>query len=1213
MSDTANCNQNTNPLRLVREGTSQDQRLFPALDPAYIPVNERTPAHGMVFARAFAEWVQYFDPGNNASGNWQQFFQEDVSVSLALASIQDVDGYRETIGSYFNFLNDLANDADLPGLRQRMGYLYSCAGSLALQLDLFLAQLPRELDLHGALQNLVQTQLAGSLRRLIAYYQGGSALPLHLDVNAAPDVLIMGAKAVPFADVLAAGLSKDWYTDSGAPDWAAYLTGIAPDNSIYGPAAGDFASVNHAATHNLFTAIFDQFLKVYARVVNDAKLALDATLTSWDSHAPHYALFMSFLRLFEYGRAEMNTLTQRHLDFYYKTILQLREKPAEPGHAHLLLELAKQAADYELKTGSAFKAGKDDLGVEAFFTADRDFVANQARVEALKSLYRHKNTQNDTLPQQNNRLFAAPAANSEDGAGAELLSADQSWHPFYHKQYDKGALKSILTPQAEIGFAVASHYLWLAEGERTISLEFSFVSIPAALSGNPQKLADNLSCRLTGPKGWIEATPQVLAGGKQGFKVVLAGKDPAVVPYDAKVHGYTLNTDLPVLLVTLRHKTNQDFFYASLQDAALTKVDLEVKVVGLKTLAASNDFGPVDLSKPFQPFGAQPVNGNSLTIGSREMFQKKPTAVTLNLQWQNPPDPHKTTPQLRRYYLENGAWKPYGSNYAIGSSALDVKYAVEKSQLEAPDFTETELFQSSSRQGFLRLQLTASFGQSIYQTDLVNYLKPGSTDPDPGSPPVGPTAALISIDYTAAQSIVLNSASLNDFKSRAARYLHLLPFGQAEQHPALLTAGSTVYLLPQFEFRREAIKYESEGELYIGVARLLPPQNLSLLFQVADGTADPLSIKPDPHLHWSYLRNNEWVDFQSNEIEDQTKGLLHSGLVILSVPRDATDTNTLLPSGLHWIRIAVASESDAVCRVIRVAAQAFLSTFSDRDNDPAFAAKTLPAGTIKKQEKPDAAVKKVEQPFSTFGGRGQEDSGAYYTRVSERLRHKDRAITLWDYERLVLEGFPEIYKVKCLNHTQYEPSNSGTGIYRELAPGHVTVVTVPNQQLHNLRNPLRPYTSLGLLEDIEDFLRKRLSCFVRLHVRNPQFEEVRVRFKVRFFPGFDETFYLKKLRQAITQFLSPWAYPGGGSPTFGGKVYKSVLINFVEEQPYVDFLTDFALFHDIKDEKGAKDLNEVEASIAVAILVSVPEDLHEISILDPAEEEALREKCACGS
>ena len=121
-------------------------------------------------------------------------------------------------------------------------------------------------------------------------------------------------------------------------------------------------------------------------------------------------------------------------------------------------------------------------------------------------------------------------------------------------------------------------------------------------------------------------------------------------------------------------------------------------------------------------------------------------------------------------------------------------------------------------------------------------------------------------------------------------------------------------------------------------------------------------------------------------------------------------TTRLLPSGLFWIRAAVHERSDAVCRLQLVAAQAMEAVFTDRGNSPSFSAKPLPAGTISKLDKPDAAVKSIAQPFASFGGRGAESSQAFYTRISERLRHKDRAIDLWDYERLILEAFPQIYQ-----------------------------------------------------------------------------------------------------------------------------------------------------------------------------------------------------------
>jgi hypothetical protein len=71
------------------------------------------------------------------------------------------------------------------------------------------------------------------------------------------------------------------------------------------------------------------------------------------------------------------------------------------------------------------------------------------------------------------------------------------------------------------------------------------------------------------------------------------------------------------------------------------------------------------------------------------------------------------------------------------------------------------------------------------------------------------------------------------------------------------------------------------------------------------------------------------------------------------------------------------------------------------------------------------------------------------------------------------------------------------------------------------------------------------------------------------------------------------------------------LSNFLQDQPYVDDVTDFQLFQDIGGVQGASDLGEVAGSTAVSILVSVPEGKHEIAIIDEAQEIPSGESCAC--
>jgi len=1242
MAISSECTQNTDPMKLIHQGTRQDQRFAAELDPAYAPVDQHTLEHALVFAKAYSKHVKFYGVNNTVTANWEAFFGNDIAVQLAVAAIQDIDYYKSRIKTSFDFLNNRSHDvpAKADELTQHLGYLFSFIGTLAKQLDTLKETLPPGTPLKEALKNLIKNQLAPAFEQLIACFKAGQTLTV-IDVTAVPilEIDLLGSPALTFASVLSTGLSDDW---SGGLNWTGYQSNIQENTGIYGkPLASVFEQTNHIATHNLFTGIFEQFLKVYARIVVDARRALQQNLTGSDGHEPHYALFLAFLRLFDYVRMETNTLTARHLDFYYREILGLKEKPAEPNHAHLVIELAKQADSREIAANTLFKAGKDDAGFDVLFANDRTLIANKGKVAALKTVYRHTNSAHDSLPFDDGRLFASPIANSDNGLGAKLSSADQSWQPFFNKIYHQGELTEIRMPNAELGFALASHYLLLAEGDRTVTLTFS-INADAALAASPGLLGANhqsdVICLVTAEQDWFQASVSdfsIAAGNRLQVIIHLDGSAPAITPYSAKVHGYGFDTDLPVLQLKLAHHADTDFLYAALETVSIQQIDITVSVSGLKTLALSNDFGPIDASKPFQPFGAAPAIYSALTVGSREAFQKRLSTCTLKVVWQTSPAPYQgQVVNIDVEFLEKGQWQPSGiTPFAINETVFVLTSGLAKAVkpfVDAPDVSAQELFSTASRHGYVRLKLSNDFGQGKYEQALVTYIANviNKVTPNPKpAPPAGPFISQLTMDYTATQTLLPGGRTQADFDARPGHFLHLAPFGHAEQHAFLKigVADANLYLLPQFKHVNSADKklptghaVNHEAEFYIGIADLKPAQNLALFFQVADGTTDPLSVKPKPHLHWSYLRNNEWISFAENTIQDGTSELLNSGIITLSIPDDASSTNTLLPAGQHWIRAAVAGESDTVCRLLMVAAQGMTATFKNQGNPADFPAKTLAAGSITKLDTPDAAVKSVDQPFPGFGGRGTEQAGTFYTRVSERLRHKDRAINLWDYERLLLEAFPQIYQAKCLNHTCYDNEN-GNSIYRELAPGHVTIVTIPNQQFHNLRDPLRPYTSLGLLGDISSYLQKRLSCFVKLHIKNPLFEEVGAHFKVRFHDGFDESFYSRKLDEAITRFLSPWAFPGGGNPAFGGKIYQSVLLNFVEEQPYVDYVTDFKVSHTYSkpDSSGLdkevvdSDLSEIEGSKAISILVSARH--HTIEVINSIGQTASVTTCHCAS
>jgi hypothetical protein len=305
--------------------------------------------------------------------------------------------------------------------------------------------------------------------------------------------------------------------------------------------------------------------------------------------------------------------------------------------------------------------------------------------------------------------------------------------------------------------------------------------------------------------------------------------------------------------------------------------------------------------------------------------------------------------------------------------------------------------------------------------------------------------------------------------------------------------------------------------------------------------------------------------------------LINSGIIKFSLPDEASADNNLLTNGLHWIRARVGGNSEAFSDLINVHAQAVKASYVDDGNDPSRLKIELPAKTINKLVNKDFEIKSMSQPYPSFDGRIKEQKSEYYTRVAERLRHKQRGITIRDYEHLVLEQFPEIYKTKCINHTSK---------YSEYAPGNVSVVVIPYFKSQNEKNPFELKVSKAKLNKIRKFLVKLNSPFVKLDVRNPKYETIKVAFGVEFHIGFDRTFYEKQLNEEIKEFISPWAFGKEENVIFGGKINRSIILNFIEERPYVDYVTHFLMFHKEDENKEPISVLIAEGTSASSVLAS---------------------------
>lgn len=917
-------------------------------------------------------------------------------------------------------------------------------------------------------------------------------------------------------------------------------------------------------------------------------------------------ILLAFLKMFGYVQQDLNTLTQKHLDFYYGQVLGFRRLPPTPDEVHVFFELAPLVRRHYIPAGTALKAGNDNLGKPLTYVTNREIVVNKARLDSIKT----------SLVTPDGNIYAAKIANSADGRGAPLEGTAPKWPIFGHPDHMQ---------TSTAGFAIASPLLLLKEGMRKVRLLFTFTSIPDKLV---EKDFSRFIAYGSGAEDWIELALQ-LEGPidrdqkKVTFLATAYPNQPAIVAYNPALEG-RFDTGFPVIRLSLRQNQPLPEAFKAL---VISELALSVEVIadenqaGVQDLILQNDTGILDAGSAFQPFGDLPVKGSRFYIGSREVFSKPLDKLTIQLQWAGLPDNEDGFSGYYNLYPENyksiyrftgsfqvlkdGKWSDVLMSKRLFSSESDGSLSqVQIMTLDHPilnnlhqiaGMPEFEALQSALNQGFIRMTLAQDFGHREYSKIFAQIAAKPPADKTFPNPPYTPQVQSVSLGYTASQTI---TPGLGRNK---AQFFHLQPFGSSEQ-----TLNTPVNLFPTLP----------RAALYLGLADFEPPQNLHLLFQVAEGSALPGEVIRREDIEWNYLTKNGWRErpLSGSEIlADTTQGLQKSGIIAFNIGSDAAKETTFLPHGLHWIRATIQKNPAGATQAVAIHPQAVTAVFQDNGNDPAHLLAPLFAGAITGLTERDSAVRKVQQPYASFGGAPDEPDGYFYTRVSERLRHKGRAVTLWDMEHLVLQRFPELYEVKALPHTGIDESKQ----YSEFQPGQTTVVVIPKLLNQNAVNPLQPAVSVALQEEVRRYLLPLTTSFLghtqnALHVINPRYEPIRLSFSVAFRAGFDRGFYAEVLQAALLRRLSPWAFEAGVDIRFGGRLYKSQLLAFVEEQPYVDYVTDFKMQHAntgpgigemsisidffVRGSAFGEDVDIAEASTAASILVS--EDKHRINILN---------------
>jgi hypothetical protein len=1183
-------------------GTTQDERLLAALDPDYVGIDESDLTSFVDYLMQYAELIAFYDTEDRLAGSWRDM----LGRSALLALISQVSSDPKVLAEHFH-----------TGIEQLKAYAangreikvfesppYQIAAGLFAQIENLKLSSRRITAFNQELIILIQQNLAPIYKRFV---NCSESLADHLKVS-----LVISSE-LPIA-------VGDWQGEE--EEDPAPAQGLAGSQSIE----------NYL---NELVEIFTELLQVVTIIRESAEQYIRKELVG-GKVLPHTAALLGFFEMMKVAYQDLNHFTTRHLNYYYQEILNIKQQPERPDHAHVVFALAENVSSWVLEADTALVTGPDSKGLPRIYKLDRGISLNRARLVALKAVI------HDAVVPSAPLLSATAVPVDTYMINSKSLEA-------YARENIALATKgdTFFTP----GFAIASA-IWHVEPTTSMlkmtitcdvaSLELfkkglgsewnAYYRLPVrnqVAIADKNKLIKNLfSVEYSIDGGlWYELPAEQvelclrepLPGNPNPFLdmcLLLHPDDPAIAACTEPAFPDAVARAVPVFrFLVAAEKLHLYQLFSSL---IIHKIDLEANVLDLRNLILQNDYGLLDPNVPFMPFGPVPTLGSNFYIGHQRIFDYPLHALKINIEWfQLPTEKEGFAGHYQDYdfdgdnhafkallsILDKKNWWPKqhkqllslfqsvsleGTARPLPKDRLSKIRRINEIDLDrvrlkrAAQNTPVIALDKETLRGFLRLQLAEplmAFGHQLFPEILTRQITEAARKKKLiASPnqPYTPTVKNISLDYSSAVSFSLQEQG----EPHQELFYHIHPFGVVRMND--VAGKHEVSLLPA---------YAEGAHLYLGIEGLGPQQPLSILFQISDDGL--LDYKKPLELTWSYLSGGRWIELRVEErLFDTTMGLTKSGVMGFKLLGEIDPDLKLLPDNLTWISCVSNIGTQFLENLIDIKLQAAICTFENNGNALDHLEAGLPPGSIVGLQVADAAIATVTQPYASFGGRPAEDARGYNNRVSELLRHKDRAINGWDYENLVLEQFPEIRKAICLSHIDVDG---------RMAPGYLLLTVIPRMRASDRARGQMTRVSAGLLDDITRFIQNRCATFVKVKVTNAVEERILVSAGIKLKRGYDDhNFYLNKLNQSLRKMLSPWYYQDDLSAGIAVKVFASTIIEFIDNQPYVDFVSNFRVFQ-VKEGKimnaqaGSGEYEIIKPSVPNAVLLSV--ENHHLSLI----------------
>jgi hypothetical protein len=1219
------------------QGISQTQRLLDTLMPDYFKIDSRDIPELISYIHKISAQFNYYNAQTNEKdGTWEDFLYNDSYLATLLISRIDV----VDISSQFSIIkktieydsNSILLSERLDKLTKLIDFLYDVITQLS-KLQRLLNALPLPNNLGEVLVNIQSTN--EELAQLKNYCEEASLVFISFK-NPDPSPKLSGNK------------KKE---DVGLP----MLLESSNKEKING-------------SIRFLTTLFESIIAKFNNLVRTSKSYISRNTLLEAQFLPQIGLLIGFLDLYKSAQEKINDFNRRHLEYYYKDVLELKPKKGHPDELNIIIEPEIGIKQLEIKPSQLLITDIPNEEHPIIYELNNPITLSAAAIVEIKTIFvsqfaqvASKNIEIDNII-ENQVYQAAPKVfsvadyqkNKDNYISWPCLGEDQ-----------QGKLGNMRTmDNSNLGIYIASPLLYLPEGERTISIKIKlesksfegiqayFLSYKDTINANKYEygkkedeaekgvktvetiiyelLSSAFVITYTSTKGWesikryfvkFDPTPE----GAETIEIILKLKtsDEPIDNYNQGIHNLNFDSKFPIIRIGLNN-FSKHYAYSFLQDIVMERITIKSDVKGFCSLLLQNSIGLVSPTSPFQVFGPQPILGSFLDIKNTNVFNRYLKDFSINISWLNLPREYGG---FETYYKEYP--EPFKNNsFAVSIKALKTQnlYSNTKNQQQKELFTiknngflsdftvidkidfskldfinEPSLVTSDNNNPFavdgtLRLELSSpkeAFGQDIFTKifpeAVMSQAKKKSLKQALPNQPIIPIIKSIAIDYSLEYSEILDGAANRE--NCKIQLIHDYPFGYDYIYPNKYKKHT--------KFMPEFLDYDN---LCIGLKDVEPKSELNLLFKFEDSSFHYTLQKTE--LIWSYLKNNSWIPFSDKDIIfDTTNDFMGSGIIRIFAPSAIPSGNTIMNPDLFWIKATTVDGVAVKPNLLGIAFNGVAATRKYLPENYTQESVSIPPYSIKGFEKTIKGVSALWQLFSSVNGEPPESTDKFYTRVSERLRHKQRPVQNRDIAQVVLENFPEIMMVKCFN-TEIEG-------YEVVEGTNLHLVLIPKESRNN--HPFKdvPRVSLLTLFDVKSFLDKIISPFITIEVGNPIYERVKVVCEVVLTDKAKEDSgnYLRKLTKEINNYIAPWLYDKYNDFKIGDHIYKSDLLLFIKTRPYIEYVTGFSLIHFYKErqlsdgalvskiiDSALNDIKYIECSSPASVFV--PSEFHILKVLE---------------